>query len=393
MPDLDIRRKYTYGQTRKKKRNQNPVIAAAESVLPWKGDPLSDMIRKSVMVLSVFVLVFCVVFSLNFFFGAQPETVDSRYWEADRGNTDRAVVSMSRGSTALQIGSTELGYVPDEEIEVEILERYLRFWEDNNEFVGYISIDPHINYPVAQSSGDKPNDWYLHHNFYGVRTENGSIFADKSGTFSVPTANSTGRPDNIIIHGHNLITKNGFQPLINYRNSFQFLKDNPVIRFDTLFEEGEYKIFAVYQINVEEQYGEFFPYWRKSCFNNKDDFYEFVVEALDRSHYHTDVDLRYGDELITLSTCDFSMFSATRLVIVGRRVREGETADMDTDSFVNLKANNRGRDSGGFMRYKMFDAFYRQLNQSKGWNHDRAWELDRVEGVNEYLWRMQNNEL
>jgi len=245
--------------------------------------------------------------------------------------------------------------------------------------VGYISIDPYINYPVVQSPHDKPNDWYLHHNFYKRPTENGTIFADKYGAFTHDS-----RPHNIIIHGHNLVTKNNFQPLMNYRDGrntegWKFLKENPVVNFDTLFEAGRYKIFSVYQINVNDVYGAYFDYWRKPYFYTRDDFFEYVTEALDRSHYHTGVDLRYGDELLTLTTCDMSMFSDTRLVIVARRVRVGESPTMNTEDFINNRTNN-GRDENRLMKYKMFDAFYKTNNNDRRWA-GRQWEISWVEGL------------
>jgi hypothetical protein len=127
-------------------------------------------------------------------------------------------------------------------------------------------------------------------------------------------------------------------------------------------------------------YGKYFDYWRRVYFPTKDDFYEYVVESLDRSHYHTGVDLQYGDELLTLSTCDFSMLSDIRLVIVARRVRPGEEIDIDPETFINNREND-GRTPDGFMKYKMFDAFYRMSNRNKGWAR-RQWDISWVEGLN-----------
>jgi sortase B len=379
MPQLDIRKKYTYGhKQQKKKQNQNPVVAVVAGLLPWSGDSASDIARKIVFLVSIAALTFAAIMILNFYFGAHEETAYGEYWQADHGNQNRVGISHEQWDIGLDntMGS---GVQLDEDGNIMILERYREFWEDNPEFVGYVSIDPWINYPVAQSQGDRYENFYLHHNFYRQPTENGTIYACKFGTFT-----PTSRPHNIILHGHNLITKNNFQPLTNYRDNFQFLKDNPVITFDTLFEPGQYKVFSVFQTNVEEALGEVYPFWRKNYFNTPDAFYEYVVEALDRSRVHTNVDLRYGDELITLATCDFSMLSEIRVVIVARRIREGESPDMDVDSFINLRENN-GRDENGFMKYKMFDGFYLNVNGGRTWSGVRAWDTSLVEGVEDYL--------
>jgi sortase B len=271
-----------------------------------------------------------------------------------------------------------------------MLNRYVELFEKNDHMVGYISIDPYINYPVLQPQDDMPADYYLNHNFERRRTSNGTIFACKFNEFS-----PFGRPDNTIIHGHNLQTKNMFEPLLNYRHrndatAFQFLKDNHIIRFDTLFEPGLYKIFSVFQTTINDRHGEFFPYQRQRSFPTEDDFFEYVTEVLDRSRYHTPVDLRYGDELLTLSTCDFSIGEADmRLVIVARRVRFDEIARMDTDKFINLRDNNTsrsraGRTDDGHMRYKMFEGWYNRSNSGRGWA-GREWDTSRVEGLCDWL--------
>ena len=376
MPQMDIRSKYTYGQKRKKKKKESLTTAIVSGLLPWKGDTAGDAIRKVVFLVSVIALTAASILILNHYLGSHGDA-EADYWDVDHSNTNTATISMTCNSNLESNG----------EIQVEILDRYREYYEDNAEFVGFISIDPWINYPVAQSKGDTPYDYYLNHNFYKAPTSNGTVFADKAGQLIVPTQTNNGRPHNVILHGHNLLTRNLFQPLIRYRESFDFLKEHPVITFDTLFEPGQYKIFSVFQTNIYDTHGEFYDYLAYSYFDDKDEFYEFVTETLDRSRYQTDVDIRYGDELLTLSTCDFSMFSNIRLVIVARRIRSDESPFMNTESFVNLREDN-SRTADGFMKYKMFDAYYKAYNGSRGWA-GRSWDTSRVEGVTDWL---RNNE-
>ena len=52
--------------------------------------------------------------------------------------------------------------------------------------------------------------------------------------------------------------------------------------------------------------------------------------------YNPDVDLQYGDEVIVLSTCDFTTFAHVkdiRFVVFARRVREGESEEVDTSKY------------------------------------------------------------
>ena len=52
-----------------------------------------------------------------------------------------------------------------------------------------------------------------------------------------------------------------------------------------------------------------------------------------RSLFDTSVDVEYGDELLTLSTCTYE-FKEARFVVVARRVRDGEDSKVDVDQAV-----------------------------------------------------------
>ena len=81
-----------------------------------------------------------------------------------------------------------------------------------------------------------------------------------------------------------------------------------------------YKIFSVFLTNTKTEHGEVFDYWTQVYFSSKSEFDNYVAECLDRSYFYTGVDLQYGDELLTLSTCDFSMFfSAVKMVPIFTR--------------------------------------------------------------------------
>ncbi|MCL1822722.1 MAG: hypothetical protein FWG44_00825, partial [Oscillospiraceae bacterium] len=140
-----------------------------------------------------------------------------------------------------------------------------------------------------------------------------------------------------------------------------------------------YKIFAVFQSNVKPPNGEVFEYWKQIYFSSKSHFDNFVADCLDRSMYYTNVDLEYGDELLMLSTCDFSMFannddSSVRLVIAARRVREDEFArftEEELDAFIDNRFGENG-----FVRRKMFDAYYKSFYPN-GWT-GRNWNLNYI---------------
>ncbi|MCL1880752.1 MAG: class B sortase [Oscillospiraceae bacterium] len=390
MPQMDVRKvKAGYGNRPK----------AKAGFFPRKGDSAGEFIRKIVLIASILLLVATTLVVLDFyvfgnFLGFFEEDVTENPILVDFDRNDNSI-----GTITLPENDP---LNPGVAVEVPILDVYREFWESNDEFVGFLSLgdddDPYIHYPVVWRRYD--NEFYLNHNFDRVPTRNGTLFTDGWGIFTAPNpiTGESGRPDNVVVHGHNIRVRALFHSLrhyVNRDNGFQFLQDNPIIQFDTLFERGTYKIFAVAQMPVldhlvAEGSRELFPFWRKSHFETSDDFYEYVVELLDRSRFHTDVDLRYGDELLTLATCDASMFGeGVRIVVVARRVREGESYEMNVDEFVNLRAENSGRTSDGFVKYKMFDSYYRNLNGRNGWvgRHSRNWDTSRVEGLDDFLRR------
>ena len=59
---------------------------------------------------------------------------------------------------------------------------------------------------------------------------------------------------------------------------------------------------------------------------------------MERSQIITDVDIKYGDEFITLSTCS-NEFEPSRFVIMARKVREGEDPSVDVSkAYLNPNA-------------------------------------------------------
>jgi sortase B len=399
MPQMEFRRHSSYNRRRKHK----------PSLFPKKGDSRSEATRKVVFLVSAVTLIVTTVILLDYyvfnvfgFFMKEVEPTNPDVFTVNRENT-------ATGTITIPVDPSDSGVSSNGVVQVTILERYRELYELNNEFVGYISLGEHINYPVALRKYD--NDFYLSHNFERRYDFIGTIFADGWSRFTYPDPPSgrSGRPQNIVLHGHYGRPGAVFHPLREYtRNDrgLAFLQDNPIVHFDTLFEEGTYKIFAVAQINVEESLGDVFNFWQRSHFETNDDFLEYIVEVLDRSQLHNDVDIRFGDELLTLSTCDQTMFNpGLRIVIVARRVRPDECVlpavcnceiactGMNPGEFVDLTARNargqRGRNDQGFMRYMMFHDFYKIMNNNRGWvgRSWREWDINRVEGLRDFLIR------
>jgi sortase B len=111
----------------------------------------------------------------------------------------------------------------------------------------------------------------------------------------------------------------------------------PTITFDTLWEKGTYKVFAAMFVNTQTKNGTVFKYYKRRTIKSEEQFYEYIEAIMDRSQFYTDVDLEYGDEILTLSTCYYPLGKEnadTRFVVFARRVRDGESAEVDTSKAV-----------------------------------------------------------
>ena len=348
---------------RPKRKKMNAFERVVSEIIPWKGDSTGEIVRKLIFLTAIIALIVAGFMLLDFYvFRDNENNKDAAYWqEVKNQNASDDVITIFLDD---KDKSDSSGGEKDKQ--VEVLAQYADLYEQNNDFVGWISMEPYIDYPVVQA---EDNEYYLKHNFDGGYNENGTIFADYQGEIS-----ATEMPHNTLLYGHNLITNNFFQPLSNFRKEgISFLKENYILEFDTIYELNQYKIFSVFLTNTKTEHGEVFDYWTQVYFNSKSEFNNFVAECLDRSYFYTGVDLQYGDELLTLSTCDFSMFSDMRLVVVARKVRSDESISMDTSAFID----NSGFDEDGNVKRKMFEAYYTTYGcEWAGRKWDTSWIKD-----------------
>jgi sortase B len=121
-----------------------------------------------------------------------------------------------------------------------------------------------------------------------------------------------------------------FHYILKYKKMY-FYQEHPVIKFDTIYQTGYWKVFSVFLTNGTSVKEPLFDY-TVSEFKDNEEFLDFVYKLRVRSLYNIDtVDLNENDQLLTLSTCTYEVKNY-RLVIVARRVREGEDLTVDTES-------------------------------------------------------------
>lgn len=183
-----------------------------------------------------------------------------------------------------------------------------KLYEENNDFVGWLKIeDTNINYPIMQTEIER-KDYYLKRNFY---KEYSSL-----GTPYIAEYCNILNSDNVIIYGHHITKNKMFGELENYKNK-EFYKNHKIINFNTIYGEINYEIISVFKTIVYEE--DTFKYYDFVKAENKEEYYNFINKCEELSLYETEKTARYGDKLLTLSTCEYSNKNG-RLVIVAKMI-------------------------------------------------------------------------
>lgn len=206
-------------------------------------------------------------------------------------------------------GTDELAELTEEEILAQQTklahEKYGALFEQNQDFIGWISIDgTNINYPVMQTP-DNP-DYYLKHSFEKTWSDYGVPYIDEACIMGIS--------NNVVIYGHHMNDGSMFAELCNYTDE-DFWREHPTIHFDTLSSFGEYEIVAVFKFNTNK---ETFKYNEWATMNEAE-FSEYMEEVHARQLYDTGIDVEYGDQLLTLSTCEYT-YKNGRFVVVAKKV-------------------------------------------------------------------------
>lgn len=184
----------------------------------------------------------------------------------------------------------------------------------NRDLVGWLELGGEEGFaaPVVQ----RDNDYYLKHDFYGREDRHGAVFLDYRNHVEP-------NDDSLILYGHNMNDGAWFHYLVNYQDP-DFVREDPVITFNTLHREGSYVVFGVFVAATLAQHGDDFDYHNKVAFQTVEDKQDFLDRIARRSLLDTGVEVTTRDELLTLSTCLYD-FAGERLVVAARRLREDET--------------------------------------------------------------------
>ena len=318
-----------------KKRKKN-------SLFPQQGDNPFEVLRKTIFLMSATVFVVCIGLIGKYFWDNYQNELRNQEW-----------ADVYQNSGKIEDAENETEEPVDNRKTYFYLSGSSALLEFNPDIVGFIEIKdlkgeekPEIRYPVLQYKPEdhnapesEGNEYYLKRNLDGELEKAGSIFLDYRNYFDYvhvekKTRNDHGKlvsvygemeknSDNLIIYGHNMHDYSMFGSLKRYINEADYYDNHPIVNLNSNFFQYQYKIFGMIIVDVDDETETAFDYWNTLNFNNEEEFYDYVNEIKRRTVRLTDVDVKYGDQLLTLSTCN-STFSEGRLVVFARLLRDDE---------------------------------------------------------------------
>lgn len=193
----------------------------------------------------------------------------------------------------------------------EFIEKVKELQKENSDIKGWIRIeDTNISYPLLQTDN---NDYYLKHDYKKEDNYYGSIFIN---------CNSNLKDDNsnVIIYGHNMQSGGQmFKDLLKYEDK-SFYEEHPIIKISTEEKENEYEIICVFKSRVfYKSEKNVFRYYYCYNFKNKREYNQYINNCKEIELYDTGKTANYGEQLITLITCEYSQDDG-RMVVVAKKM-------------------------------------------------------------------------
>lgn len=234
------------------------------------------------------------------------------YYYAEKTRADYEALASLKNSDMLANETESVIVVRGEEEKIElpdILNDYKTLYNKNKKLIGWLKIDDTIiDYPIMQTSN---NEYYLTYNFNQEYDKNGSIFMDYQ-------CKAYPRSQNIILYGHHMKSGKMFGDLEKYAKQ-SYYEEHSIIQFDTIYEKSTYQVMYVFRTKVLKENEIAFKYYQFIDANSEEEYNSYMREMAEMSLYDTGITAEYGDELLTLSTCDNSQTDG-RFVVVAKRI-------------------------------------------------------------------------
>lgn len=154
----------------------------------------------------------------------------------------------------------------------------------------------------------RDNSYYMDHNFYGKKSNSGTLFLDeKHPLFS--------DSQYLVIHGHNWFDGSMFGTLSHYRRD-GYMEEHPAVYLSTLYRQEEYEVIGVLYVPIDPQKDGYVPYIGMRKFQSLEQFYGFAAIIQENAlHWKEGAEMLPSDAFLALSTC----YKEYRIVVMCKR--------------------------------------------------------------------------
>lgn len=308
------------------KKRRNPFAALWEGFLgniPRKEDSTGTKIRKGGFLFSLLVMLVAIVYLV----------VDLLIIPARNDQLKNELIDLYHPDQSQVV-------VDDGDYPPHMLASFKDLYDRNSEVRGWISYHADakkdfldIDYPIVYRDVEDTTNPYLKMDFDGNKNRNGTLYFDQSSRLETP------RDKNrvLVVYGHNMASGQMFAGLNQFLGSVNNARSAATLTMSTLFREDEYKVFAVVLVDESDGVKERrYNAWATG-FTSDVAFLDHIEAARARSLFDYPVDVVAEDQILVLSTCTGKTSAHVkdgRLIVMARRVRDGESATVDTKAIV-----------------------------------------------------------
>lgn len=198
----------------------------------------------------------------------------------------------------------------EDDNETEIRNQFHALHQINPDIVGWITVeDTIIDYPIVQTDN---NEFYLNRNYKKEESRAGSIFMDYRNDLRSEN-------ENIILYGHRMKDETMFNQITKYEKK-EFFDTHKKIYFDTLYGSYDAEVFAAYYTTTDFDY-------IQTEFDSKEEYKTLLNEMKEKSLFESEVEVNEEEQIITLSTCDYTLDpNKGRFVVHAKVVEKRESS-------------------------------------------------------------------
>lgn len=282
---------------------------------------------KKNLIINILIVIFTATFLISGFY------IGRYYYTIYR--SEKAVSDLKKlieaDSNVTDAKTTKDGQVKKEYVDikgVKVQKKFEKVYKKNSDFIGWLSIEgTKVDYPVMYTP--KNEEFYLRNDFKKKWSIEGTPFAAGGCDPLKPS-------DNVIIYGHNMNTGTLFGELTNYADR-SFYEKHKYIEFDTIKEDAKYEVIAAFKTEINFSNKNAFKYYKFFDAADKNEFNDYVKRAKEACAYDIETTAKYGDKLLTLSTCSYHKDQG-RYVVVAKRISV-KNKDIETKKKSKKKKN------------------------------------------------------